>query len=63
MNAADWIIAVLLTLLLAEGFALVAFPDDFRRLVAELDPRVVQAFGVFEAALGAAALAAMWFGS
>jgi hypothetical protein len=47
-----------LTLFVAEGFALAAFPVQFQRWIAEADPRLLQVVGCLET-LAAIALGAM----
>ena len=60
MGPAEWVTIIVLTLLLAEGFALVFFPDDIRRMLADIDPKMLQTLGVVELSLAAALVATLW---
>jgi uncharacterized protein YjeT (DUF2065 family) len=48
MDAGRWLTIVALSLLLAEGFALSVFPRQFKELLTEADPRLLQAAGLAE---------------
>jgi hypothetical protein len=63
MNAAHWVTLVVLTVLLAEGFAMAAFPEDFRRVLADMDPRALMWVGVAEVVIAALLMASLWFTS
>lgn len=52
-----------LTLFLAEGFALSVFPEQFKALLAELEPRALQAAGLTETLVAIVLLATvLWQG-
>lgn len=48
MDAGRWLTIVALSFLLAEGFALSVFPRQFKELLTEADPRLLQAAGLAE---------------
>jgi uncharacterized protein YjeT (DUF2065 family) len=48
MDAARWLTVLALSLLLAEGFTLSVFPRQFKELLTEADPRLLQAAGLAE---------------
>lgn len=48
MDATRWLTVMALSLLLAEGFALSMFPRQFKELMIEADPRLLQAAGLAE---------------
>lgn len=57
MDAARWLTLIALSLLLAEGFALSVFPRQFKELLTEADPRLLQAAGLAETVIAAALIA------
>ena len=59
MELAKWITLVALVMLLAEGFVLSIFPQQFKRLIEEADPRVLQAAGLYETIIAAALIAGL----
>ena len=48
MDASRWLTLMALSLLLAEGFTLSVFPRQFKELLTEADPRMLQAAGLAE---------------
>jgi len=48
MDATRWLTVMALSLLLAEGFALSVFPRQFKELMIDVDPRVLQIAGLAE---------------
>lgn len=48
MDPARWLTVMALSLLLAEGFVLSVFPRQFRELLIEVDPKMLQAAGLAE---------------
>lgn len=57
MDSARWLTLIALSLLLAEGFALSVFPRQFKELLTEADPRLLQAAGLAETVVAAALMA------
>ncbi|HWB08204.1 MAG TPA: hypothetical protein VG826_03225 [Pirellulales bacterium] len=57
MDAARWLTVMALSLLLAEGFTLSVFPRQFRDLLVEADPRMLQAAGLAETVVAVVLLA------
>jgi uncharacterized protein YjeT (DUF2065 family) len=53
---------LLLTLLMVEGFVLSVFPRQFQQMVAEIDPRALQAGGLVETILALGLAAAVVLG-
>lgn len=48
MDPARWLTVMALSLLLAEGFILSVFPRQFKELLTEADPKMLQAAGLAE---------------
>lgn len=48
MDASRWLTLMALSLLLAEGFTLSVFPRQFKELLTEADPHMLQAAGLLE---------------
>jgi hypothetical protein len=57
MDAARWFTVMALSLLLAEGFTLSVFPRQFKELLTEADPRLLQAAGLAETVVAVVLLA------
>lgn len=57
MDAARWLTVMALSLLLAEGFALSVFPRQFKELMTEADPRLLQAAGLAETVIAVVLMA------
>jgi hypothetical protein len=57
MDAARWLTVMALSLLLAEGFTLSVFPQQFKNLLVEADPRLLQAAGLAETVVAVVLLA------
>ena len=57
MDAARWLTVMALSLLLAEGFTLSVFPQQFKTLLVEADPRLLQAAGLAETVVAVVLLA------
>jgi hypothetical protein len=57
MDAARWMMVMVLTLFLAEGFTLSVFPRQFKELLTEADPRLLQAAGLAETVVAVVLLA------
>lgn len=57
MDGTRWVTILALTLLLAEGVALSFFPQQFKELLTEADPRWLQVAGVAETLIAAALIA------
>ncbi|HVA47385.1 MAG TPA: hypothetical protein VNH11_13530 [Pirellulales bacterium] len=57
MDTARWLTLIALSILLAEGFALSVFPRQFKELLSEADPRLLQAAGLAETVVAAALMA------
>ena len=57
MDAARWLTVMALSLLLAEGFTLSVFPQQFKALLTEADPRLLQAAGLAETVVAVVLLA------
>ncbi|HQU41736.1 MAG: hypothetical protein B7Z73_04580 [Planctomycetia bacterium 21-64-5] len=57
MDTARWLTLIALSILLAEGFALSVFPRQFKELLCEADPRLLQAAGLAETVVAAALMA------
>lgn len=62
MNISDWVMVFVLSLFLAEGFALVVFPVEFKELLTEADPRMLQMAGLAETVLVAGLMAMLLLG-
>jgi len=62
MEPIRWIMLVALGLFLAEGFTLSVFPVQFRDLVSQLEPRMLQAAGLMETVVAAALMVAVILG-
>lgn len=48
MEPSKWITVVALCLLLAEGFVLSVFPAQFKQMLTEAEPQMLQAMGLVE---------------
>lgn len=57
MDAGRWLTVIALSLLLAEGFALSVFPRQFKELLTEADPRMLQAAGLAETVIAVVLMA------
>jgi hypothetical protein len=57
MDAGRWLTVMALSLLLAEGFTLSVFPQQFKNLLVEADPRLLQAAGLAETVVAVVLLA------
>jgi hypothetical protein len=62
MNPTQWMTVLGLTLFLVEGFTLSVFPRQFKELLIESDPRVLQVAGLFETTVAAALIAGIVLG-
>jgi|GEM_PF-3211340 len=62
MEPLRWVSVAVLTLFLLEGFVLSVFPEQFKAMLSEAEPRSLQVAGFFETTLAIALLAAaFWF--
>lgn len=57
MDAGRWLTVIALSILLAEGFALSVFPRQFKELMTEADPRLLQAAGLAETVIAVVLMA------
>jgi uncharacterized protein YjeT (DUF2065 family) len=62
MEPLRWVTVGVLSLFLLEGFVLSVFPEQFKQMLSEAEPRTLQAAGFFETILAIGLLAAaFWF--
>lgn len=59
MNAVNWVTYLAVSLLLCEGFFVSVFPDLYRRLIAESEPRALQWAGLVQTAVVGGMLAVL----
>lgn len=57
MDAGRWLTIIALSILIAEGFALSVFPRQFKELMTEVDPRLLQAAGLAETVIAVVLMA------
>jgi hypothetical protein len=57
MNPTQWMTVVGLSLFLAEGFALSVFPRQFKQMLVEAEPGILQIAGLLETTIAAALIA------
>lgn len=57
-----WISVLVLSMFLAEGFALAVFPTEMRALLTQSDPKLLQAAGLIESIVAVALLLVVIFG-
>jgi len=62
MNNAQWVTAIATTIFLLEGFVLSVFPEQFKQMVAEADPKSLQVAGAAETFVAVCLLAGLFFG-
>jgi uncharacterized protein YjeT (DUF2065 family) len=62
MEPLRWVSVGVLSLFLLEGFVLSVFPEQFKQMMSEAEPRTLQVAGFFETILAIGLLtAAFWF--
>jgi uncharacterized protein YjeT (DUF2065 family) len=62
MEPFRWVTFGVLTLFLLEGFVLSVFPQQFKQMLSEAEPRSLQAAGFLETILAIGLMAAaLWF--
>lgn len=62
MEPAKWITVAALCILLAEGFVLSVFPQQFKAMLAEAEPRWLQAMGLVETVVATGLIAGILLG-
>lgn len=62
MDLARWCTLFALTVLLAEGFTLSLFPEQFKAMLSQADPRTLQALGLVETVLALGLMAGIVLG-
>jgi len=62
MSSIQWVTATAVTIFLLEGFVLSVFPEQFKQLLAEADPRSLQIAGAAETIVAVCLLVGLFFG-
>lgn len=62
MEPVRWMMVIGLTLFLVEGFTLSVFPAQFKELLVQMEPRMLQAAGLAETIIAAGLMAGILFG-